>query len=694
MVRAPAKRSAYMTVLDRVNEARRTLRRALVVAAVLEALAGALGVVLAFGVVDALFGIPPIGRMLASPLALLAAVALGFRRLTQSGVRKDVESVALWIESRFPALNYALVTAVDPLYAGRVPEIERQASRVEFEPGVSRAARSAVALPGAIAAVCAALLLVLPTGALGRITRPGDSDPLGGGALGSRSNALATIVVTIVPPTYASLATQSLDNPASVRALIGSALTIEGRAGDDAVAATIGTTASNTQKSSSRWTVSVVMPSSPVAVRLHSGLHDRLLVLEPVVDSAPVVTLTLPVRDSIYRTPSGAVRLSAELSDDLGLASGAFEYIVSSGGGENFTFKSGTLGGASLNGRRGTIGARFLLDTMRLQGGDILHIRAIARDRNTVSGAGMGASETRTLRIARADEYDSVAVDAAPPPEPEKNVLSQRMLLMMAEALEKKRLSTARAAVVTESRQIAVDQTRLRKLVGEIVFQRLGENEGEEGDALEKRLDKPVNPDSVLAAAARATNSNADKPLEGEGDETPIVAINKPLLEAYNQMWSASTELELGEPGKAIPFMRKALEALQRARSAERVYLRGKVRTVVVDVERVRLAGKDKGAPSERLPRVALDPARVARLTRFDAALTLTRRDASASVDSLLVLRLDLLDRDAVAARALDDAANALRGGRDATSALIRARRALSGGIERRDALSLWGAGW
>jgi hypothetical protein len=154
-----------MTVLDRVNEARRTLRRALVVAAVLEALAGALGVVLAFGVVDALFGIPPIGRMLASPLALLAAVALGFRRLTQSGVRKDVESVALWIESRFPALNYALVTAVDPLYAGRVPEIERQASRVEFEPGVSRAARSAVALPGAIAAVCAALLLVLPTGA-------------------------------------------------------------------------------------------------------------------------------------------------------------------------------------------------------------------------------------------------------------------------------------------------------------------------------------------------------------------------------------------------------------------------------------------------------------------------------------------------------------------------------------------------
>jgi hypothetical protein len=683
-----------MTVLDRVNNARRTLRRALVVAAVLEALSGALGVILAFGIVDLLFSIPPIGRMLAPPLALLAAVTLGFRRLTQSGVRKDVESVALWIESRFPSLNYALVTAVDPLYVGRVPEIEYAASRVEFEPEVSRAARSAVALPGAIAGVCAVLLLVLPNGALGRITRPSDSDPLGGGVLRSESNALAIIAVRVVPPAYASLATKSLNDPASVSALIGSTLTIEGRVTHDAVSATIGTFAAETQQSSNRWTTTIVMPLRAVAVRLHSGSHERLLVLEPVVDSAPLVVLTLPGRDSIYRTPSGAVQLSADLSDDIGLATGAFEYIVSSGGGENFTFKSGTLGGSPFSGTRGTIGARLLLDTMKLQGGDVIHIRAVARDRNTVSGAGTGASETRTLRIARADEYDSVAVDAAPPPEAEKNVLSQRMLLMLAEALQKKRSRTARAALVTESRKIAIDQTRLRTLVGEIVFQRLGENEGEAGDALDKRIDKPVNPDSMLAAAARATTSNADKPLEGEGDETPIVAINKPLLEAYNHMWDASTELELGEPGKAIPFMRKALEALQRARSAERVYLRGRVRTVVVDVEHVRLAGKDRGAPNERVPRLALDPARTARLTRFDAAFTLVERNPAASVDSLLVLRLDLLDRDVAGARALDDAANALRAGRNATAALIRARRALSGGIERRDALSLWGAGW
>lgn len=683
-----------MTVLTRVNAARRTLRRALVMAAALEALTGVLAVALSFAAVDALFGIPPIGRMLAAPLALLAAVALGFRRLTQSGVRKDVESVALWIESRFPSLNYALVTAVDPLYAGRVPEIEEAAGGVDFEPEVSRSARRAVMMPAVAAAVCSALLLLLPNGALGRITRPSEADPLGGGALRSRANALATIVVRVAPPAYAALSAQALENPASVRALIGSVLTIEGRVGDAPVSSRIGSDESNARAGADRWTLPIVMPSSPTALRLHSGSHERLLVLEPVVDSAPLVSLTLPTRDSIYRAPKGAVQLAAELADDLGLASGGFEYIVSSGGGENFTFKSGTIGVATFAGRRGAIRARLLLDTMKLQGGDIIHIRAVARDRNTVSGAGLGASETRTLRIARADEYDSVAVDAAPPPEPEKNVLSQRMLLMMAEALQKKRPAMARGGVVAESRKIAIDQTRLRKAVGEIVFQRLGEHEGEEGDALEKRLDKPVNPDSVLAAAARATNSNADKPLEGEGDETPVVAINKPLLEAYNHMWSASTELELGEPGKAVPFMRKALEALQRARSAERVYLRGTVRTVVVDVERVRLAGKDKGLSNARSPRLALDPARVARVARFDAALALTVRNPAAAVDSLLMIRLDLLERDVTGARTLGEAANALRAGRDATAALIRARRVLSGGIERRDAISLWGGGW
>jgi hypothetical protein len=331
---------------------------------------------------------------------------------------------------------------------------------------------------------------------------------------------------------------------------------------------------------------------------------------------------------------------------------------------------------------------------MSLRPGDILHLRAVARDRNNVTGPGVGASETRTLRIARSDEYDSVAVDGAPPPDPEQNALSQRMLLLLTEALERRRRSLQRPVLVGESRNIAMEQARLRRRVGEIVFTRLGESSIEEGDAFNKRLDRPVNPDSVLAAAERATTVQAGATLERNEDETPLVALNRPLLEAYNYMWNATTALEVAEPGKAIPWMHKALDALQVARAAERVYLRGRSRAVVVDIERVRLSGKDKGAPVPRAPRVAADPVRLARLARFDAALAIARSAPAAAADSLLLVRLDLVDHDASAMRAVEAAANALRRTGDATAALVRARRALAGPPPRRAPLTAWSAPW
>jgi hypothetical protein len=643
---------------------------------------------------DAFVSLPAGGRRAVPFIAAAAAVVVFWRRLRRAGVRADAGSAALWIEARFPSLRYALVTAVDPRYAGRVPEIERAAAAVPFEPAVKKAARRALTGPAVAVALFALMLVVLPAGAVARVIRPAAGDALSRVRAGSHTNPLATVVVRVSPPAYAGLREESLDNPASVRALVGSAIRVEGAAGDGPVTAAVGEGASAmaAERSGDRWTLSLAMPAAPTAVRLRAAAHERLLVLEPAPDSSPVVLLTLPARDSILRTPAGRVRLAATASDDYGLASGAFELIVSSGSGENFTFKTRMLGSATFASRTGDLGVTLALDSIGLQPGDMLHIRAIVRDRNNVTGPGIGTSDTRTLRIARADEYDSVAVDPAPPPEAEKNALSQRMLLMMAQALEQKRAKISHATLVNESRSIAVDQTRLRKRVGEIVFTHLGEDSGEEGDAADKRLDQPINADSVLAAADRAASAPVGAALEGNEDETPVVATNRPLLEAYNAMWSASSELEIGEPGKAIPFMKKALDALQAARSAERIYLRGKTTAVVVDIDRVRLQGKDKGAPSTRTPRQPADPARDKRIARFDAALQLVRTAPSAAVDSLLLLRLDLLDRDMGTARAIELAANALRGGHDATNALIRARRMLASAPPVTAALTAWGS--
>ena len=63
----------------------------------------------------------------------------------------------------------------------------------------------------------------------------------------------------------------------------------------------------------------------------------------------------------------------------------------------------------------------------------------------------------------------------------------------------------------------------------------------------------------------------------------------------------------------------------------------------------------------------------------------------AAAVDSLLLLRLELIGRDDTASRALETAANAIRSGKNATSALIRARRTLAGGVEHRNTILPWG---
>jgi hypothetical protein len=89
-----------------------------------------------------------------------------------------------------------------------------------------------------------------------------------------------------------------------------------------------------------------------------------------------------------------------------------------------------------------------------------------------------------------------------------------------------------------------------------------------------------------------------------------VLAVNKPLLEAYNHMWDAGRALEIAEPRQALAPMRKAIAALQRARAAERIYLRGRPPTVVVDLNKVRGAVASRAtrcARQRRTARTALD---------------------------------------------------------------------------------------
>lgn len=561
------------------------------------------------------------------------------------------ERVVLWLEERAPELRFALAAAV-----------ERPDSRFhgDFEARVA-ATRYGRLLAGAgVRLLGVPLLLLLAMQLLVRpaLARTGLSDfPVSIGRGASRVAATDPergFAAIVRVPAYAGGAVDTIPDPTSVAALVGSEVRFVGR-----------------------WRSLVTMPARPTVVRLNAASGERLVALEPRADSAPRVVLELPARDSLIAVPRGALRLLAEARDDIGLVSGQFEVIVSSGSGESFRFRSTPIGRVVMQGARTRQWeARLDLDSLALKPGDIVHVRAVARDANPGPDAEAGSSETRTLRVPRPDENDSTSLELVPPPEVGKSELSQRMLIILTERLvaQLNRLSTQ--AVATEANSIAREQARLRKRVGQIIFSRLTGEEDEHD--VDQAMADTVSPGEALLRAASAA-TDVDTGHMDEGPDGPVIAVNRPLLLAFNEMWEAERRLGVAEPRQALPHMRAALDAIQAARAAERLYLRGKAPRIVLDLNRIRLTGKRDGvAPAARSPRTGLTQA-AQRHERFSAALALLQDAPAAAIDSLLLLRVDALADQPRLAVALQGAIDDLRAGRDATRSLRAARTHLAG---------------
>ena len=675
-----------MSALSRL----RLVRAILVVGVALRALAwgtaAGLSLVIGAAVIDARYPLELATRHVLLAVAVGGQLIVAATLLWRDRAALTLGRVALWVEEHHPSLAFVLVTAVETKDA----RLLDAAPQGEWAATAGRRAARAVTLPMVAIVVAIGTLLVLPPGAVARVRSPHPGHAVA--ARVARTSRLSPLVARVEPPAYSRLSVSTLDEPSEVRALAGSRVALRGRGGASGISAVFGADTLTATGAGDEWTITIALGAKPQALRLRDGGFERIVALEPIADAVPSVTLVTPPHDSVLRAPHGAIPLAADVHDDFGIASAAFEYIVSSGEGENFTFKSGTLGAARPGGTTVSISSTLPLDGLGLEPGDIIHLRAVARDANDVTGPGVGSSDTRAFRIARAGEYDTVAVEAAPPSDEDKSVVSERMLIMLAEALEKRRPGLARDSVVSESRSIATDQKRLRRTVGDIVFMRLGGQPSGEEASDEASPARARTMEEMLARADSATNRSVD-PIDFGGGESPVVAVNKPLLEAYNAMWDASTELELGEPGRALPHMQRALAAIQRARQAERIYLRGRPPQVVIDVDKARLQGKDKGASSARLPGLAADSALRRRIDRFARAVELVSRNAAAAVDSLMLIRIDALTDAPSFAAALRDATDALRRGRsgDATAALARARRALAGPSIARDSIARWG---
>lgn len=634
------------------------------------------------------------------PLLLALLVAAGVWWRSRSAA-PDLARTALWVEERQAAVrgarpDFALTTAVEMLEQHR----EVPTSLAQVAVGTLRASPTLGALkterrlawqwPLLFVVVCAVLVwrdLQRP-----EVGAASDGQSASRGTTESTRKAavvapLGAWRVRVQPPAYVVQPARSFDDVNTVPALSGSQITVSGEGQEPTLEADVGDSTGNAgatiRATANGWLATMRASAGVQTLRLSRGGRTRLLIVEGRADSVPRVSLDAPARDSVFREPAGALPLAATAHDDLGLSRAHFELIVTSGEGERFTVRTVLLGeqrwSAAAGNREARLRGQLDLAALGLQAGDVVHLRAVARDAHPAADREFGSSETRAFRIARPAEYDSVAVEPAPPPEVDKSLLSQRMLLMLTEKLDRAQPRMPRAEVVRESQKIARDQARLRLAVGDVVFQRLsGESAAEHAHTAGDGHDHGVD----LQGGKLAMSTSSTTGMLEEGNDSPVIAINQPLLEAYNAMWDAGRALEQGDPHGAIPPMKRALEAIEKSRAASRLYLRGRPPQVIVDIAKVRLTGKDTGQVTVRSAREPLPTLTAARDARLVRAAGLVATAPAAARDSVALLRAEsLVDAPAFAA-ALGNVLAAFERDGDATALFVQARRVL-GNVSR-----------
>ena len=583
---------------------------------------------------------------------VLATLATLILLLRGSRFVWSLPRVALWLEERVPELRYALVTAVDPRYAVTLgPRVEPLLDHVDPVALIRHTARRS-AVPAVLAFAAAALAFsAVPPGWRQPLTATGLTS---GHESDTRPNRLESLRGTVTPPTYAVEAgaeRQTLENPTTITGLAGSAVELAGPGAPDGLAVHVGDSALPPSAAGPEgWRVRFTLPDSATALRLADREYRRLIVLAPERDQAPTVQLLWPAVDTTVREPAGSLTLDALFMDDLGLSATRFEYIVSSGESEGtFTSREGTVGALALrNDRDSRLQLTVPLARFQLKPGDLLSVRAVAIDNNTWSGPDTGYSEPRTLRVARRGEYDSLAVEGAPPPA-DSALMTLRYLIQLTQDLQGRRAKLPRPQFVDSSTGLGTRADRLRTRVEQL---------------------------------------QGDQTMGGMFPPNPL------LNTAYLALAEGGGALKVAEPGEAIPHLRDALRALQKYAWDERYYLRGRGGDVLVDLARVRLTGADTGHAGPRTPRRLADSTRARFRAAFAEALGRLATAPDSTREGLQLLQVEALHAEPALAAVLGEAIAVLQAGGNPAWPLQQARRILDGPAVVADTLPRWSGAW
>ena len=574
-------------------------------------------------------------------LALLAAVSLAGRALglasawQVSGVavaillaagvaragwrRATTPAAAEALERAEPGLQNLVVTAAEVLER---PRPIREAIRAEIIEQASRCLEP-VSCAGAVplrrpALTCA---VVWVGAALIFFVQPPPGRDLRAGQPGAPDGAetLTALQVRVTPPAYSALPEQTFDEPVQVTALAGSTVHVEVASGASAVYLDrVGRPSLALASSGNRFVTSwEARESWSLTLRPDSAASSvpRFLSVVVTPDRPPSVRIRAPGKDLALTGATGTIDVLVEGADEVGLRSMAVRYMRASGGGESVSFSEGEIPirVTRQNPRQWTASASWALGGLRLEEGDVLVYRAMARDTNP--GGVETQSEAYLIEVGRS--RGGVSAGFAIPLEEKPFAVSQQMVVYKTEQLLAARAKHA-ADWLEQTQGLGVEQRMVR---AEVVF-----------------LSGGVVEDEV--AEAEHSHELAEGRLENAG--------RAEMLRAINAMSRAEAELIAGRAVEALVFERQALRSLELAFDRRRYFLRTLGERSRIDPSR-RLSGDRADARSWTREAAGAPEAtgiEAARQLMRDLAVAVPTDGGGAAVLAARVVAVDGADAD------------------------------------------------
>ena len=345
-----------------------------------------------------------------------------------------------------------------------------------------------------------------------------------------------------------------------------------------------------------RWSGTRVIDRSTLyRIEADGMARQRLHRIDAVEDAPPVVSLVTP-DSQLVLAAAGQTTFAPvfEVSDDYGVSAAAqLRITVTQGEGESITTQTRTL---TIRGRGDGRSKRFSpsLNLAReglVEPGDLI-VQLIARDNRRPQGQvveGPSVILRRSSELGLADGLDGLLRPVMP-----AYFASQRQIIMDAEALIAERGDVQPRQFLDRSNGLGVDQARLRLRYGQF----LGE-ESEGGGLALPTNDAPALPTNDAptpepepeAHGPGDGHDHSEEELASFGSEVDVLhqfghahddgdaatlfdpGTRSTLGNALDAMWSSERALRQGRPEEALPFAYQALEFLQEAQRADRVFL-------------------------------------------------------------------------------------------------------------------------